>query len=95
MPESDLAGAARIGMGFNEFVAFVAAVMATNALAIDTMLPALPVIGRALGITADNDRQWIVTAYLLGFGAAQIAYGTLADRYGRRPVLLIALGLYS
>lgn len=95
MPKSDLAGASRTGMGFSEFVAFVAAVMATNALAVDTMLPALPIIGRALGITADNDRQWIVTAYLLGFGAAQIVYGTLADRYGRRPVLLIALGLYS
>jgi DHA1 family bicyclomycin/chloramphenicol resistance-like MFS transporter len=92
---ADPADTNRPGMGFKQFVAFVAAVMATNALAIDTMLPALPVIGHALGITADNDRQWIVTAYLLGFGAAQIVYGTLADRYGRRPVLLVALGLYA
>ena len=82
-------------MGFKQFVAFVAAVMATNALAIDTMLPALPVIGDALHIAAENDRQWIVTAYLLGFGGAQIFYGTLADRFGRRPVLLVALGLYA
>jgi DHA1 family bicyclomycin/chloramphenicol resistance-like MFS transporter len=82
-------------MGFKQFVAFVAAVMATNALAIDTMLPALPVIGQALGIATENDRQWIVTAYLLGFGGAQIFYGTLADRFGRRPVLLAALILYA
>jgi len=82
-------------MGFKQFVIFIAAVMATNALAIDTMLPALPVIGNALGIAAENDRQWIVTAYLLGFGGAQIFYGTLADRFGRRPVLLIALMLYA
>jgi DHA1 family bicyclomycin/chloramphenicol resistance-like MFS transporter len=82
-------------MGFKQFVIFIAAVMATNALAIDTMLPALPVIGSALGIVAENDRQWIVTAYLLGFGGAQIFYGTLADRYGRRPVLLAALLLYA
>ena len=82
-------------MGFKQFVIFIAAVMATNALAIDTMLPALPVIGKALGIAAENDRQWIVTAYLLGFGGAQIFYGTLADRFGRRPVLLIALVLYA
>jgi DHA1 family bicyclomycin/chloramphenicol resistance-like MFS transporter len=82
-------------MGFKQFVIFIAAVMATNALAIDTMLPALPVIGNALGIVAENDRQWIITAYLLGFGGAQIFYGTLADRFGRRPVLLIALGLYA
>jgi DHA1 family bicyclomycin/chloramphenicol resistance-like MFS transporter len=89
------AGADRPVMGFTQFVVFVAAMMATNALAIDTMLPALPVIGRALGIAADNERQWIVTAYLLGFGAAQIVYGTLADRFGRRPVLLAALGIYA
>jgi DHA1 family bicyclomycin/chloramphenicol resistance-like MFS transporter len=89
------ADTSRPGMGFKQFVAFVAAVMATNALAIDTMLPALPVIGQALGIVTDNERQWIVTAYLLGFGAAQIVYGTLADRYGRRPVLLFALGVYA
>ncbi len=89
------AGPIRPAMGFKQFVAFVAAVMATNALAIDTMLPALPVIGQALGISSDNDRQWIVTAYLLGFGAAQIVYGTIADRFGRRPVLLAALALYA
>ncbi len=96
MSHSDLAaGAARTGMGFKEFVAFIAAVMATNALAIDTMLPALPRIGRALHIVHENDRQWIVTAYLLGFGMAQLVYGTLADRYGRRPVLFGALALYA
>ncbi len=96
MSHSDLAaGAARTGMGFKEFVAFIAAVMATNALAIDTMLPALPLIGRALHIAHENDRQWIVTAYLLGFGVAQLVYGTLADRYGRRPVLFVALALYA
>lgn len=82
-------------MGFKQFVIFIAAVMATNALAIDTMLPALPVIGDALSIATENQRQWIVTAYLLGFGGAQIFYGTLADRFGRRPVLLVALLLYA
>lgn len=82
-------------MEFREFVAFVAAVMATSALAVDAMLPALPVIGHALGVAVDNDRQWIVTAYLLGLGGAQIFYGTLADRFGRRPVLLAALMIYT
>ncbi|MFX5743308.1 MFS transporter, partial [Acinetobacter baumannii] len=72
----------------------MAALMATNALAIDSMLPALPEIGAALGIVSPNERQWIVTSYLLGFGAAQIVYGTLADRFGRRVVLLVGLGIY-
>lgn len=83
------------GLGFRPFVALIAALMATNALAIDSMLPALPEIGEALGIRTANDRQWIVTSYLLGFGAAQIVYGTLSDRYGRRPVLLASLAIYA
>jgi len=82
------------GVGFKEFVAMIAALMAINALAIDAMLPALPSIGEALGIADGNQRQWIVTAYLLGFGVAQIFYGTLADRFGRKPVLMAGLSLY-
>jgi len=88
-------GTGRPGMAFREFVAFVAAVMATSALAVDAMLPGLPVMGQALGVVVDNDRQWIVTVYLLGLGGAQIFYGTLADRFGRRPVLLAALAIYT
>ncbi|RZJ96940.1 MAG: Bcr/CflA family efflux MFS transporter [Brevundimonas sp.] len=82
------------GPGFVEFVCLVALMMALNALAIDSMLPALPHIGADLGVANENSRQWVVTAYLLGFGAAQLAYGPLADRYGRRPILFIGIGLY-
>ena len=82
------------GPGFAEFVCLIALMMALNALAIDAMLPALPAIGEALGVARDNDRQWVVTAYVLGFGVAQLAYGPLADRYGRKPVLMGALAIY-
>ena len=82
------------GMGFKQFVALIAALMAVNALAIDSMLPALPAIGQSLGVDDENQRQWIVTAYLLGFGAAQIVYGPLADRFGRKPVLLGGIAAY-
>ena len=88
------APAARKGPGFPEFVALIAMMMALNALAIDAMLPALPAIGEALGVANPNSRQWVITAYLLGFGAAQIVYGPLADRYGRKPVLMVGLSLY-
>ena len=82
------------GPGFPEFVALIAMMMALNALAIDSMLPALPAIGEALGVANENSRQWVVTAYLLGFGVTQIIYGPLADRYGRKPVLMFGLSLY-
>jgi DHA1 family bicyclomycin/chloramphenicol resistance-like MFS transporter len=82
------------GLGFKQFVALIAALMAVNAIAIDAMLPALPAIAGALNIPEENQRQWIVTSYLLGFGSAQLIYGTLADRFGRRPVLLAGLAIY-
>lgn len=96
MPTNDTtAPSPHPGLGFKAFVALVAAMMAINALSIDAMLPALPAIGDALGVATENSRQWIITAYLLGFGAAQLIYGPLADRYGRKPVLLGGLAAYT
>jgi MFS transporter, DHA1 family, multidrug resistance protein len=65
--------------------------MALTALGIDSMLPALPAIGESLGVLRDNDRQFVITAFLVGFAVAQLAHGPLADRFGRRPVLAVAL----
>lgn len=93
-PAVDPATPAFKGPGFPEFVALIAMMMALNALAIDMMLPALPAIGEALGVATENSRQWVITAYLLGFGGAQLIYGPLADRYGRKPVLMAGLSLY-
>ena len=83
------------GPGMREFIALVAALMASNALAIDAMLPALPAMGDALGVTEDNRRQLVITSYLLGFGVAQLVWGPLADRFGRKRLLAVALILYG
>jgi len=82
-------------MALPEFVAFVAGLMALNALAIDIMLPAMGEIAAELGAAEDNDRQLIVVAYVLGFGFPQLIAGPLADRYGRRPVLFVSLVGYA
>lgn len=79
---------------FAEFVALTAALMALTALSIDIMLPALPAIGNALGVTDDNDRQQIVILYMAGFAAGQLVYGPLSDRFGRKPVLLFGLAIF-
>jgi MFS transporter, DHA1 family, multidrug resistance protein len=81
--------------GFREFVALMAALMASNALAIDSMLPALPAIGDALGVAEENRRQLVITFYLLGFGSAQVGYGPLSDRFGRKGLLVGGLLLYA
>lgn len=83
------------GPGTREFVALMAALMASNALAIDAMLPALPAIGDALGVGDDNRRQLVITFYLLGFGVAQLGYGPLSDRFGRKKLLIGSLVLYG
>jgi DHA1 family bicyclomycin/chloramphenicol resistance-like MFS transporter len=80
--------------GFREFVALIAGLMALNALAIDSMVPALPAIGRSLHILTENERQLIVSFYMFGFGITQLLYGPLSDRYGRKPVLMASLVLY-
>ncbi|PTW53203.1 DHA1 family bicyclomycin/chloramphenicol resistance-like MFS transporter [Breoghania corrubedonensis] len=85
---------ARLGIPYAEFIAFIASLMMLNALAIDIMLPALPDIGRDLGVTDENERQLILSAYLISFGFAQLIYGPLADRFGRKPVLLTGLAVY-
>lgn len=80
--------------GFGEFVVLIAAMMSCQALAIDSMLPAFPVILRALNVTNENHGQWILTAYMVGIGCGQLFWGIMSDRFGRRPVLLCGLAGY-
>ena len=81
----------RQGPGFAETVALIAALMGLTALAIDTMLPALPAIGASYGVAEANELQLVVYAYMTGFGIAQVIYGPLSDVYGRRPLVIAGL----
>lgn len=81
-------------IGFREFLVLTAAIMACQALAVDTMLPALPSIAHGLGVTEANRAQWVVTIYIAGMGLGQLFWGMLSDGFGRRRVLLTGLTLY-
>jgi DHA1 family bicyclomycin/chloramphenicol resistance-like MFS transporter len=81
--------------GTRETVAMLAGLMALNAFAIDSMLPALPSIGAELGVADVNERQLVVIAYFFGFGSTQLVWGPLADRFGRKPVLAAGILLYT
>jgi MFS transporter, DHA1 family, multidrug resistance protein len=81
--------------GTREMTAMLAGLMALNAFAIDAMIPALPDIGRSLHVAQENDRQWVVVAYFIGFASTQLLWGPLADRFGRKPILASGVALYG
>ena len=62
-------------------------------LAVHLFFPVIPAVKAAFALS-DALAQFTFSIALIGMGAATLAYGTLADRLGRRPVLLSGLGLF-
>ena len=54
---------------------------------------ALPVIRADLGL-ATGELQWVVSAYILGYGGFMLLGGRVADLFGRRRVFLVALVVF-
>ncbi len=69
------------------------ALTAMAPMATDMYLPGMPSIAADLGGTA-SQAQLTLSAFFFGFGGGQLIYGPIADRFGRRPVLLAGLGLF-
>jgi EmrB/QacA subfamily drug resistance transporter len=57
------------------------------------VVTALPTIGRELG--GETSLVWVVTAYLLAQIATMPLYGRIGDIYGRKRVVLLAIGLFT
>ena len=74
-------------------ILLLAAVAALGSLATQLLVPALPAIARDLhaGVA---DTQLVIAVFLVGLGSGQLLTGPLADRIGRKPVLLGGLLLY-
>ncbi len=73
----------------------VAALMSLNAMAIDIMLPALSNISDFYRLERANDQQLVIFAYIAGFGAPQLIFGPISDRFGRKGLLSICLIGYA
>ena len=70
------------------------AISALTPLAIDLYLPAMPSIALELSVSP-GAVQFTLTAYTLSFALGQLVHGPLADSFGRKPVLLIGISIFT
>ena len=70
------------------------ALCALPPLSIDMGLPALTALQHALH-TTPREAGLTLTTFMVGFGLTPLAYGLVSDRYGRRPLLLAGLSLFT
>ncbi|WDA39687.1 multidrug effflux MFS transporter [Erythrobacter sp. BLCC-B19] len=80
-------------LGERELMWMMAMLMALNAFGIDAILPALDALASDLAVPG-NDRQFVIGVYLLTGGLGSLVPGALADRFGRRPILLGSVAIY-
>jgi DHA1 family bicyclomycin/chloramphenicol resistance-like MFS transporter len=78
------------GRGFALSLAMTALI---TPLAVHLFFPVIPAVKVALGLSAAY-AQFTFSVALFGMAFATLLYGTLSDRYGRRPVLLSGLALF-
>lgn len=74
-------------------LALLAALVALGPLSVDVYLPAMPVIMHDLGTDIEH-MHLTLSVYLAGFALFHLVCGPLADRYGRRPILIGGTGLF-
>lgn len=77
----------------HRFILLLPPLVAFQAISTDLYLPALPAIVADLA-TEPARVQLTLSVFLAGFGLAQLVYGPLSDRFGRRPLLLLGTALY-
>ena len=77
-----------------EFISLMAMLVATVAISIDAMLPALPDI--ALKLTADNPNQvqLILSTFIGGMAIGTLVVGPLSDSFGRKNIIYAGAAIY-
>ncbi len=82
-------------MGQRELLTLMSAIMALMALGIDTMLPAFNEIRETFDLGDASPRAGqVITVFFMGLAVAQLVWGPVADRFGRKPVLYAGSAIY-
>lgn len=87
-------GTKRDAMTPDRVVLILALLLGLQPVTTDLYLPGLPALTTELQGTV-NQAQLTLSGLLLSFGLAQLVFGPVSDRFGRRPVLLAGLSLYG
>ncbi len=80
-------------LGFIATALLLALMMASLPLSVDTTLPSMPLAAAEFGVS-DGTIQFSLSVFIAGIAAGQLLYGPISDRYGRRPVLLVAFAVF-
>lgn len=75
-------------------ILLLGALAACGPLATDMYLPSLPSIAQTFGVTAGAAAATL-TSFMAGFSIGMLLYGPISDAYGRRPVLLGGIALFT
>lgn len=76
---------------FKEFVTLMALLMSLTPLAIDAVLPALPIMGDDLNVAVANHMRYVISFLFVGFSLGQIIFGPLSDSFGRKKTIYIGV----
>ena len=77
-----------------EFIALAAFLMATIALAIDMMLPAIGPMAVDLELTEPHRISWVILGIFAGLIFEQLVFGPLSDAIGRRGAIQIGMLIF-
>jgi len=76
-----------------EYIAFLALLSTVSPLATDMYLPAIPTIAKSWNI-ATNLVSYSLVLWFVSFAVCLLLFGTISDKYGRKPVLLTGLAIF-
>jgi len=69
------------------------AIVTVGQFATDVFLPSLPHIATDF-MASRHLAQATISLYLISFGLSQLLYGPISDRFGRRPTVLLGIGIF-